>query len=82
LYSPNPYDNVSNIAIENNELFVGSYLSTTYKINQNNGSIETLVNTPGAWSIKNIDGKIYIYGSDKKIVTYHPKTKQYSQNDF
>ncbi|MBN8641501.1 MAG: hypothetical protein J0L86_06770 [Flavobacteriales bacterium] len=82
LYTSNPNDNVSNIAIENNELFVGSYLNKTYKINQNTGTIETLVNTPGAWSIKNIDGEIYIYGSDKKIVTYNPKTKQYNQNDF
>jgi signal transduction histidine kinase/ligand-binding sensor domain-containing protein len=81
-YTSNPLENVSNIAFVNDELFVGSYLNKTYKINQNTGKIEPLVNTPGAWSIKKIDDKIYIYGSNKKIATYDPKTKQYTSTDF
>lgn len=82
IYTSDAAQNVANIAIENNDLFVASYLDKTHKINLHNNTIQTLNNTPGAWSIKNIDQKIYIYGSGKEIVIYDPKTNQYTRNDF
>ena len=82
IYTPDATQNVTNIAIENNDLYVASYLSKTYKFNLQNESNQPLNNTPGAWSVKNIDGKIYTYGASKEVVVYDPSTNQYTRNDF
>ncbi len=81
-YTGDTGQNVANIAFENNDMYVASYLDKTYKINLQNDVQQPLIDTPGAWSVKNIDGKIYSYGSGKEVVVYNPKTDHYTRNDF
>lgn len=82
IYAPEAGHNVANIIPLNNELYVASYLNSTYKINLSDGKTTTLTNVPNAWTIRNIDGKICIYGASKEVVFYDPKSNNYQRNDF
>ena len=51
-YTSDAGQNVANIAFENNDMYVASYLDKTYKINLQNDVQQPLIDTPGAGVLK------------------------------
>jgi len=77
-----PNEFIIDLAFNHNEVYTGTYLSHTYKVNTETHEVKKLNSTPGAWSVQNYNGTINIVGGSKSVTQYNPKTNKYHQLDF